>query len=155
MQKLAEKSQRALANRHNADSGSNVQTGYAMFPQPQPTLPPSFSGAHPLIAQAAERMEARSQIRREPPVSAGSTSTAAATGRPGGAVDHAQESWLPDIYHFSSLGLSLEERYAVASAQPTPFIASSPRVAENQTFNFDHGALSVGLVEETSYMAWF
>ncbi|KAF8182616.1 hypothetical protein BJ912DRAFT_928505 [Pholiota molesta] len=155
MQKLAEKSQRALANRHTADGSGNTQTGYAMFPQPQPTLPPSFSGAHPLIAQAAERMEARSQGRRDPPPSAGSTSTAAATGRPGGAVDHAQESWLPDIYHFSSLGLSLEERYAVASAQPTPFIASSPRVAENQTFNFDHGALSVGLVEETSYMAWF
>lgn len=63
--------------------------------------------------------------------------------------------WLPDLYRFSSAGLSMEERYTFASAQPTPFIPSSPRIAEDKNFNFDHGALTTELVEETSYMAWF
>ena len=68
-----------------------------------------------------------------------------------------QNTWLPDLYRFSSVGLTLsvEERYTFASAQPTPFIPSSPRVAEDKNFNFDHGALTTELVEGTSYMAWF
>ena len=66
-----------------------------------------------------------------------------------------QNRWLPDLYRFSSVGLSVEERYTFASAQPTPFIPSSPRVAEDKNFNFDHGALTTELVEETRYMAWF
>lgn len=66
------------------------------------------------------------------------------------------ESSLPDIYLFSSLGMSLEGgRYSFAPEKPTPFIPSSPRVAQNQIFNFDHGALDAGIVELTSYMAWF
>jgi hypothetical protein len=66
------------------------------------------------------------------------------------------DTWLPDIYQFSSVGLSLDDRYAIPSTQPqTPFVASLPRVAESKDFNFDYGDLTVGLVEETSYMAWF
>lgn len=66
----------------------------------------------------------------------------------------ASDAWLPDIYQFSSVGLGTEERYTFASAQPTPFIPSLPRVGQNESFNFDHGALTADL-EETSYMAWF
>jgi hypothetical protein len=61
---------------------------------------------------------------------------------------------MPDIYQYTSVGVGVEERYTGAQAQPTPFIPSSPRVDQNDTFNFDHGALMVDL-EETSYMAWF
>jgi hypothetical protein len=63
---------------------------------------------------------------------------------------------MPDIYQYASAGVGVEERYtgAQAQTQPTPFIPSSPRVDQNDTFNFDHGALMVDL-EETSYMAWF
>ena len=67
----------------------------------------------------------------------------------------AKEAWLADIYHFGSLGPSGEERSLGAATLPTPFIPATPRVAEDQIFNFDHGALSAGLLEETSYMAWF
>ena len=53
------------------------------------------------------------------------------------------------------LGSAGEERFAGAADIPTPFIPVPPRVTENQIFNFDHGALSAGLVDETSYMTWF
>ncbi|KAF7299600.1 4Fe-4S ferredoxin-type domain-containing protein [Mycena chlorophos] len=41
-----------------------------------------------------------------------------------------------------------------ATAQPTPFVPSEPRVAANDSFDFEHGALTAELAE-TSYMAWF
>ena len=58
-----------------------------------------------------------------------------------------QNTWpgLLDLYRFSSVGLSVEERYTFASAQPTPFIPSSLRVAEDKNLNFDHGALTYRL----------
>ncbi|KAJ4491601.1 hypothetical protein C8J55DRAFT_450236 [Lentinula edodes] len=63
--------------------------------------------------------------------------------------------WLPDIYSFSTVdGIGVENRYKPPSAPPTPFVASSPRVDENEKVNFEHGALTTDL-EETSYMAWF
>lgn len=65
------------------------------------------------------------------------------------------ESWLPDIYKFSSAGLGLEDRYNFFAHLGRPFVPSSPRIAETKDFNFDHGDITVGLVEETSYMAWF
>ncbi|KAF7314467.1 4Fe-4S ferredoxin-type domain-containing protein [Mycena kentingensis (nom. inval.)] len=43
---------------------------------------------------------------------------------------------------------------AFAKAQPTPFMPSEPRIAANDTFEFEHGALTAELAE-TSYMAWF
>ena len=72
-----------------------------------------------------------------------------------GSIGGAHEAWLADIYHFGSLGSTGEECYAGAEALPTPFIPAPQRVAEDQIFNFDHGALNAGLVEETSYMTWF
>ncbi|KAF9071212.1 hypothetical protein BDP27DRAFT_1419250 [Rhodocollybia butyracea] len=66
--------------------------------------------------------------------------------------------YLPNIYSFSSGGIGVEDRYSYrevfASAPPTPFMPSSPRVGEDEVFNLDHGALTTHL-EETSYMAWF
>ncbi|KAJ6525276.1 hypothetical protein DFH09DRAFT_1188758 [Mycena vulgaris] len=71
------------------------------------------------------------------------------------------ETWLPDVYHFSSMGVGIDERYRIggsgegfAAAQPTPFIPSEPRIAATDAFNFDHGALTADIAE-TSYMAWF
>lgn len=68
---------------------------------------------------------------------------------------------LPDIYHFSSMGVGVEGRYSFTPATSTQqqqktnlFVPSSPRIAEDEKFNFDHGALMAEL-EETSYMAWF
>jgi len=166
MQKLAEKSQRVLLKWHGSEKAS--QMSYAGYPQPRPSLPASFSNVHEFIAQSAERIVVRSSA----PPAPGSDSTsprgslahqpaglASTSGDIASSLDldpaTVQETWLPDIYHFSTLGLGVEERYTFASAKPTPFIPSSPRVAENENFNFDHGAMSMELVEETSYMAWF
>jgi hypothetical protein len=159
MQKLAEKSQRVVLKWHGPEKASPIS--YAGYPQPRPSLPASFNNAHELIAQSAERIAVRSSIAigmdfvtlprggsfHQP------MSLVAAPSESN--LDPATEVFLPDIYHFSTLGLSVEERYTFASAKTTPFIPSSPRVAENETFNFDHGAMNMELVEETSYMAWF
>ena len=145
MQKLVEKSRRIL----HAETAHAV---YAGFPSPvsQPILPASFNHIHEIISQYAERVESRSGMGFM-------TSSDLAPFKT--SSDHntssVQNTWLPDLYRFSSVGLSVEERYTFASAQPTPFIPSSPRVAEDKNFNFDHGALTTELVEETSYMAWF
>ncbi|KAF9473434.1 hypothetical protein BDN70DRAFT_867382 [Pholiota conissans] len=153
IQKLIDKSQKALENHRNLDD-HDMQPGLALYPQPLPKLSPSFNDAHPVITQAAERMEARSSpatLRHRSSAAPHATALLDNTD-PGEQMD-SEPQWLPSIYHFSSLGLSLE--CAIPSTRSTPFIPSSPRVAENQAFNFDHGALNVGLVEETSYMAWF
>jgi hypothetical protein len=86
----------------------------------------------------------------------------------GGDGDITLPESLPDIYHFSSTAIvgNVDERYnltplsldtdASSSArQPSSlFVPSSPRIAEDEKFNFDHGALTSEL-EETSFMAWF
>ncbi|KAJ7510220.1 hypothetical protein B0H11DRAFT_2216027 [Mycena galericulata] len=75
------------------------------------------------------------------------------------------EVWLPDVYHFASMGVGIDERCCIgggnsgegsfASAQPTPFIPSEPRIAANDAaFNFGHGALIAELAD-TSYRVWF
>ena len=53
------------------------------------------------------------------------------------------------------MGLSVEERYTFASAQPTPFVPSEPRISETDNFNFDYGAMTFDPVEGASFMAWF
>ncbi|PFH53342.1 hypothetical protein AMATHDRAFT_45610 [Amanita thiersii Skay4041] len=109
-------------------------------------LLPSFQNVHSALARFAEQINYTSPALLTSDVS---------------PIPHSLEqqpesppTWLPDIYTFSSAGVGIEDRYSFASAQPTPFIPSSPRIAENQRFNFDHGALTSDL-EETSYMAWF
>jgi hypothetical protein len=146
MQKLVEKSRRIL----HAETAHAV---YAGFPSPvsQPILPASYNHIHEIISQYAERVESRSGMG----FMTSSDLVPFKTSTSDHAIPSVQNTWLPDLYRFSSMGLSVEERYTFASAQPTPFIPSSPRVAEDKNFNFDHGALTTDLVEETSYMAWF
>jgi hypothetical protein len=117
-------------------------------------LPPSFMNVHSSLSRYLEQIIAThpmqipdftlltSNIRQPPRQYIQPSGTARS------------DEWLPDIYRFNTVGVGVEERYTVALAQPTPFMPSEPRVAENETFNFDYGALTSGLTE-TSYMAWF
>ncbi|KAJ7928078.1 hypothetical protein B0H13DRAFT_2265321 [Mycena leptocephala] len=149
MEKLAEKARRACSQWHSA----------APLPAPSSAsgaqLPPAFHHAHATLAQYAEEMTfapPRVPLPHSPPVK--------------DAADADAETWLPDVYRFSSHGVGIDERYRIAngnegggdegfaSAQPTPFMPSEPRIAANDAFNFDHGALTAELAE-TSYMAWF
>ena len=144
MQKLMEKAKRTLFHRHTDLSAIN----YGHYPRRQPELPPAFIKAHALIIQTAEKIETQTLSGSED-----SDLVLPQSGETPGFST--QQAWLPDIYHFSSLGLDVEERYSFALTQPNPFIPMSPRVGENEKFNFDHGELSSELIEETSYMAWF
>jgi hypothetical protein len=148
MQKLLEKSRRILQS-------ETAHAVYAGFPNPvsQPILPASFNHIHEIISQYAERVSGMSFMTSSDLAPFKTTTSDHRTPSP--SVQNNNNTWLPDLYRFSSVGLSVEERYTFASAQPTPFIPSSPRVAEDKNFNFDHGALTTDLVEETSYMAWF
>jgi len=148
MQKLVKKSRRVL----HAETAHNVYAGFPS-PVPQPVLPASFTHVHELISQYAVRIESRSVMEGMSFMTSPDLVPPFMT--PSEPPVQQQNPWLPDLYRFSSVGLSVEERYTFASAQPTPFIPSSPRVAEDKNFNFDHGALTTELVEETSYMAWF
>ena len=143
MQKLVEKSRRIL----HAET-AHAHAVYAGFPNPvsQPILPASYNHIHEIISQYAESRSGMGFM---------TTSDLAPFKTANDHSPSVHNAWLPDLYRFSSVGLSVEERYTFASAQPTPFIPSSPRVAEDKNFNFDHGALTTELVEETSYMAWF
>lgn len=153
MQKLMEKSQRTLVGRHIAN-GDHAEVSYSQL---QPQLTPSLVNVHPQLVQTAEAIAASAPPQPatgRPMSTAPAISDSAPEGASGVSAD-GQEAWLPDLYHFGTLGLSSEARCEGAVALPTPFIPAPPRVAADQVFNFDHGALSVGLVEETSYMAWF
>lgn len=157
MQKLADRSQRLLyENRGTNDNAQMVVAGHKSLQQ----VPASFLDVHPSIFRSAEKIIARGSIDQTfsnvpaDTVAVGEVSVLADEMRDL-AAQGPQEAWLPDIYHFSSIGLSADDRYAVPTPRRTPFIPSSPRVSETETFNFAHGALSMDLVEETSYMAWF
>lgn len=118
------------------------------------TLPAPFDHAHGVLTTWVQRSSTSSHLPtvHQEDYDAGSSSSSVPRISELGPSD----TWLPEIYQFSSIGLSLDDRYATPSTQPpTPFVASLPRVAESKAFNFDHGDLTVGLVEETSYMAWF
>jgi hypothetical protein len=67
------------------------------------------------------------------------------------------DAHLPDIYHFNSNGLGVEDGFPgikVAVSQESPFTPSVPRIDGSESVNFDFGALSTEL-EDTSFMAWF
>ncbi|KAJ7781753.1 hypothetical protein DFH07DRAFT_791344 [Mycena maculata] len=138
MEKLSEKARRACAQWHSSTTAPPASVSGAQ-------LPPAFRHAHPILARYADEMTFAPAGAPVPPQDA----------RPDA------EAWLPDVYHFASMGVGIDERYriggreeAFAAAQPTPFIPSEPRIAANDAFNFDHGALTAELAE-TSYMAWF
>lgn len=171
MEKLADRARRIFLHSPSTNSSSDpAHNGLAGYQHQSPTyptttgkpspnhLPESFSNVHPYLVRYVEQIKytaapnpyhlhptsAQRNLHPRAPVSASSLTDLRATG----------DSWMPDIYEYASMGLSVENRYTRAQAQPTPFIPSSPRVDEKDTFNFDHGALMVDL-KETSYMAWF
>ena len=164
MEKLTDRARRIFlsTNSPSASSAHNGQPAYqnlaAGYPTAQPPpdqLPESFSNVHHHLVRYAEQIKFTTapnpyHLHHQTtnllpyPLPVSSETDPRAVG----------ESWMPDIYQYASAGVGVEERYTCAQAQPTPFIPSSPRVDQNDTFNFDHGALMVDL-EETSYMAWF
>lgn len=154
------------------------------------TLPASFDHAHRTLGEHADRMRLTAPAVRPPcggasgrGVSSASATTSSSsstrtshspTSIPGTSISmtgtlnnnylgthRSLPDTLPDIYHFSSMGVGVEGRYSFTPATSTQqqqksnlFVPSSPRIAEDEKFNFDHGALTAEL-EETSYMAWF
>jgi hypothetical protein len=153
MEKLADKSRRHFLQNRSSPTpgdGSNQQLTHL---QPVDKLPTSFSDAHPTLIGYAEQLKFTSPARI-PEIISAPMNTYRQSHYRSTADPQGSDSWLPDIYRFTSVGVGVEERYAYASPQPTPFTPSSPRVAENESFNFDHGAFTIDLAE-TSYMAWF
>ncbi|KAJ7600809.1 hypothetical protein C8J56DRAFT_911343 [Mycena floridula] len=141
MDTLAERARNAYMQWRNSDHGLFLTP--PVLAVPLDSVPASFASAHPYLCQYVQ------QLRQS---SSGSTmlmDLMPAFNTP------SVSPYLPDIYHFSSNGIGLDQRYSgVAQKQPTPFMPSSPRVDGHESFNFDHGALTADL-EETSYMAWF
>jgi len=144
MQKLADKSRRTLLQPHAPQSLSKKNSNMR-YSQPQACIPPSFTNAHPSLSECVEKLVECAKTSAPQQDSWEQQPPNIAPGEP----------WMPDIYDYSSLGFGLDDRYAIATSQPTPFTPSSPRIAANKDYNFDHGALTMSLVEETSYMAWF
>lgn len=151
MQKLADKSRRALLQPLGPQSLTKKNSNMR-YSQPQALIPPSFTNAHPSLSESAEKLtecaKTSASLYLSAPQQDSWEQQPPSNIAPG-------ESWMPDIYDYSSLGFGLDDRYAIATSQPTPFTPSSPRIAENKDYNFDHGALTPSLVDETSYMAWF
>lgn len=142
MERLTERARHAYLQWRN--SINPEQSLYFPSPTVQTSqggyLPNSFFGTHPSLTQHVMRLT--------------SSESPFMGSFPSFGVDAEPTPYLPDIYHFNSNGVALDERYTFAQKQPTPFMPSSPRIDEHETFNFDHGAITAEL-EETSYMAWF
>jgi hypothetical protein len=107
-------------------------------------LPPSFANSHPTIIKLAEEIASRSKELEEGD---------ALALQPPSPSTMSQDLWLPDIFQFSSTILNPEEEFALKPEMP--FTPSVPRVDQNESLNFDYGALIVDAVEENSFMAWF
>lgn len=153
MLKITEKARRTLLHSHGAEP--YVFTSSSNGPSHPVVLPASFNGVHAVLLQCAAKVVTRSPVQPssstigpEPLLQPESVFTPSTSNKE-------TETWLPDIYHFSSVGINMEERYNFASPKPMPFIPLSPRVGEHDQFNLEHGAMTAGLVDEASYMAWF
>ncbi|KAF9453101.1 hypothetical protein P691DRAFT_659182, partial [Macrolepiota fuliginosa MF-IS2] len=172
--KLAEKG-RFILGQNGPAASTHILTG-----NPYP-LPPSFEQAHRVLSERAERMRLTAPVIRarggggggsSGPASSSVASSSTAPSKsttPSSTTGSIPDS-LPDIYHFSSMGVGVEKWYKFSHLGESPqhqlqqqqqqqqrenlFVPSSPRIAEDQKFNFDYGALTAEL-EETSYMAWF
>jgi len=166
--KLAEKG-RAILRQSSSASTPLIGNSYPV------TLPRSFAQAHPFLGDRAERMGLNAPTDRprgigSSPVTCTNPSQTTETRSASPVSPSSLEATstgpadsLPDIYHFSSVVDSVDERHQfsllaapVSSTRRTRslFVPSSPRIAKDEKFNFDHGALMSEL-EETSYMAWF
>lgn len=120
---------------------------------------PTFAVAHLELAQFAESLHATAFYHPMETLQAEyqhyhQHANQPATGHHRGTRD--EDTWMPDPYNFNSNGISVEERYTgVARAIPTPFVPSSTRVLEDETFNLEHGALNPNLVLDSSiFMAY-
>lgn len=147
MDNLAEKSRRVYVQwRNTLPQGGNDQQPSQTSSGTHALLPPSFINAHPSLSRYAEHIK----------VTTPSTALAdfSSPARENNKLDSPTPAWLPDVYRFNSSGVGIDERYSFATAPATPFMPSEPRVAKNESFNFEYGALTAEL-EDTSYMAWF
>ena len=140
MQKLIESSRRTLVAWHVANNYTE-----APYSQAWPQLMPSLANAHPQLAHAAEAIStsALPQSAMNRPTTSPVALEGSAPEGASGASAYGQQAWLPNI------------DFVVVVAPPTPFIPGPPRIAADQVFNFDHGALNAGLTDETGYMVWF
>ncbi len=140
MQKLVESSRRTLVARHVAN---NCTEG--PYSQAWPQLMPSLANAHPQLAHAAEAIStsAQPQWATNRPTTSPVALEGSASEDASGASAYGQQAWLINI------------DYMGAVTPPTPFIPGPPRIAADQVFNFDHGALSAGLTDQAGFMVWF
>uniref|UniRef100_D8PXF1 Zn(2)-C6 fungal-type domain-containing protein n=1 Tax=Schizophyllum commune (strain H4-8 / FGSC 9210) TaxID=578458 RepID=D8PXF1_SCHCM len=120
---------------------------------------PLFAEAHPALAQFAETLQTATFYHPMEMLPAEyqtyhQHSHQPVVGHHRGTRD--EDAWMPDPYNFNSNGISVEERYTgVARAFPTPFVPSSSRVLDDETFNLEHGALNPNLVLDSSiFMAY-
>ncbi|KIY45194.1 hypothetical protein FISHEDRAFT_49804 [Fistulina hepatica ATCC 64428] len=147
LDRITERSRRLYMQWHgtNSEPAAARQPHYAPNPHARNSLPACFMEAHGALARYAQHIN----FSAPPP-----PTLPASEYPPAPHMDGSSEAWLPDIYHFNSAGISIDERYAVATAPKTPFTPSSPRVSKGESFNFDYGALSADEAE-TVFMAWF
>ena len=164
-----------LAEKGRAILRQLSSTSIPLIGNPYPaTLPQSFAQAHSFLGDRAERMGLNASTNRprgigSSPVTSTNSSQTTETRSASPISPSSLEATigpadsLPDIYHFSSVVDSVDERHQFSFlAAPVSstrrirslFVPSSPRIAKDEKFNFDHGALMSEL-EETSYMAWF
>ncbi|KAF9523896.1 hypothetical protein CPB83DRAFT_862092 [Crepidotus variabilis] len=136
IQRHYEKSRRLLVNANNIERIPYPDPGQA-----DQVLAQQFSGAHRSIIEVAQRITVASRADSQHYGPAGYRTPA--------------EVYLPDIYHFSSNVLQPLNPEDFASKPKMPFTPSSPRVDQNESLNFDYGALFSDNVEENSFMAWF
>lgn len=112
----------------------------------------AFAGAHGELGRFAETL--LTPISYNPAEMVPIEHQQPLAGRQRGARD--EDTWMPDPYNFHSNGVSVDERYTgIARPAPTPFVPSSTRVLEDETFNLEHGALNPNLILDGSiFMAY-
>ncbi|KAF4577394.1 hypothetical protein EYR36_005382 [Pleurotus pulmonarius] len=144
LEKLTLRSQLAY-NQHSPQNGSDF--ALQGDGETHGCVSSGFTGAHVSLRRCAENIMAHSR------------------NVPGSRLAsplHNHEEWrverLPDVYGFNSLGFGTGDRFSregeFARLLPHPFAPCSPRIAEDEPFNLECGALTLDLTN-TSYMAWF
>ncbi|KAJ7069663.1 fungal-specific transcription factor domain-containing protein [Mycena amicta] len=179
MEKLAEKAHRACAHWH----GAAALTPPAPPSSSGAALPPAFRHAHSTLARYADEMTftpprvptPQPPAYKDPGVGNASYSWLPDVYRFGsvgvgideryriqdererqplrpGTLPNYGNSLIVSMGPGSSQGANANTPFA--TAQPTPFVPSEPRIAANDSFDFEYGSLTAELAE-TSYMAWF
>ncbi|KAL1745278.1 hypothetical protein HDZ31DRAFT_82070 [Schizophyllum fasciatum] len=140
---------------HRVRQSSVIPGSDSMPQQFYPMRLPAFAEAHNALAHFAETLQTATfyhpaEIVRNEPLPAAPAMPLFHRGT------RDEDTWMPDPYNFHSNGISVEERYTgMARAIPTPFVPSSSRVLEDETFDLEHGALNPNLVLDSSiFMAY-